>query len=78
MAISVPSPYAFATDIVSIKEATALLGESGHKVEPKTLKRWAVKHGVKVEKAGRDDLASWTDLLEVHALEIDRREARGH
>jgi hypothetical protein len=30
---------------------------------------------VHTERVGRDDYASWTDLLEIHD-EIDRREAR--
>jgi hypothetical protein len=76
LAISVHSPYAFATDLVSLQEAADLFAECGpeYAVKPRTLKRWAVKHGVTVERAGRDDVASWTDLLEVHAREIDRRE----
>lgn len=79
MAISVHSPYVFATDLVSMKEAAALFAECGpqYSVSVRTLKRWAVKHGIPVEKAGKDDVASWSDLLEVHRTEIDRQEARG-
>jgi len=77
MAISVHSPYAPNAELATMKEASALLSESGHRVDPRTLKRWALKHGVTVEKHGRDVWASWTDLLEVHAKEIDRREAAG-
>jgi hypothetical protein len=79
VATSVPSPYSFASDVVSMKEAAALFAECGprYEVDSRTLKRWAVKHGVRVERAGRDAFASWTDLLEVHAKEIDRREASG-
>jgi hypothetical protein len=79
VAITVHSPYVFAPDLVSLKEASALFAECGeqYEVKPRTLKRWALKHNVPVERAGRDDVASWTDLLEVHAKEIDRREA-GH
>lgn len=79
MAISVHSPYAFNTDMVTMAEASALFAECGprYKVDPRTLKRWADKHGVTTEKCGRDIWASWTDLLEVHAKETDRREATG-
>ncbi|MFJ4473307.1 hypothetical protein ACIP2X_38235 [Streptomyces sp. NPDC089424] len=79
MAITVHSPYAFATDLVSLHEAAALFAECGpeYEVKARTLKRWAVKHGVTVERAGREDVASWSDLLEVHAKEIDRRETVG-
>jgi len=79
MALTVHSPYAFATDLVSLKEAAGLFAECGkrYEVDARTLKRWADKHGVTTERAGRDVLASWSDLLEVHAVEIDRREADG-
>jgi hypothetical protein len=78
MAISVHSPYAN-TELITMKEASALLSEGGRKarVDPRTLKRWALKHGVTVERRGRDVWASWTDLLEVHATEVDRRAAAG-
>jgi hypothetical protein len=74
MAITtVASPYVFDTDLVSLTEASALFAETGHPATPRTLKRWALKHGVTVERAGRDDIASWSDLLQVHAEEVDRR-----
>jgi hypothetical protein len=59
-----------------MREAAGMLSECGprYRVDARTLKRWAVKHGVPVWKAGRDDMASWTDLLEVHNIETDRRE----
>lgn len=75
MAISVHSPYVFTSDLVTMQEACVLLAESGFEVKPRTLKRWAVKAGITIERAGRDDLASWTDLLEVHRDEVDRGEA---
>jgi hypothetical protein len=76
MALTVHSPYIFAPDLVTLKEASALFAECGepYEVDSKTLKRWADKHGKTTERVGRDVLASWTDLLEVHAKEIDRRE----
>jgi hypothetical protein len=76
MAISAPTPSA-ATDLVSMKHASGLFALCGkeYEVDPRTLKRWAVKHRVRTTRAGRDVIASWTDLLEVHAKEIDRREA---
>jgi hypothetical protein len=79
LAISVHSPYVFATDLVTLTEASALFAECGpgRQASPRTLKRWAIKHGVTVEKAGQEDVASWSDLLVIHAKEIDRREGRG-
>lgn len=76
--MSVHSPYVFASDLVSLKEASILFAECGpgRSASPGTLKRWAVKHNVTVERVDRQDYASWTDLLEIHAKEIDRREAR--
>jgi hypothetical protein len=76
MALTVHSPYAFATDLVSLKEASALFAECGpgRQASPTTLRRWARKHGITLERAGKDHVASWSDLLEVHAKEIDRRE----
>jgi hypothetical protein len=78
VAISTAAPYSSsAPDLVSLKEAASLFAQCGpgRTVDRKTLKRWAVKHGVRVERVGREDWASWSDLLEVHAKEIDRREA---
>jgi len=80
MAITtVASPYVpepAITDLISLAEASLLFAETGHPVQPKTLKRWAVKHDVPVRRVGKGDVASWSDLLEVHAREVDRREGR--
>lgn len=82
MAATTLSPYHPAPDAdddpVSLTEASALFAECGreYEVPARTLKRWCVKHGVHTERVGRDDYASWTDLLEIHRDEIDRREAR--
>lgn len=72
MAMTVPSPTV--TDLVTLKQASDLFAECGEEYEAdaRTLKRWAVKHGVRTRRVGRDVIASWTDLLEVHAKEIDR------
>jgi hypothetical protein len=82
MAVSTLSPYVSPSapqDLVSLGEAAALFDECGpgRQVSKNTLRRWAVKHGVTLRRIGKDDMASWTDLLEVHAKEIDRREAGG-
>lgn len=76
MAVTAPSPYPAVSDLVLIAEASALFAETGHPVPPRTLKRWAVKHGVTVRPTGKGDVASWSDLLEVHAAEVDRRTGR--
>lgn len=79
MAISVASPTvpdsaAPAPDLVSLAEASALLEDTGHPVRPRTLKRWLVKHEIAVvERRGLEDRASWSDILIVHAAEVDRR-----
>jgi hypothetical protein len=77
MAISVHTPYVFAPDLVTLKEAAALFAECGPGRDPdvRTLKRWAVKHGVTLTKVGKDHMASWTALVKAHAKEVDRREA---
>lgn len=80
MAIATLSPYVPnpIPDPVSLTEASALFAETGHPVATRTLKRWARKHHVTVEeRLGLGDVASWSDLLEVHAKEIDRREGAG-
>lgn len=79
MAVTVHSPYVFASDLVTLHEASAMFAECGpgRQASPVTLRRWAVKHGVTLERAGKDDMASWTALLKVHAAEIARREAGG-
>lgn len=79
VAITVHSPYAFTSDLVTLREASALFAECGpgRQASPNTLRRWAVKHGVALERVGKDDMASWSALLKVHAAEIDRREAGG-
>lgn len=74
---SYPPASDAADDIVSLKEASALFAECGpgREASPRTLKRWCVKHGVHTTRVGKEDHASWTDLLEIHAEEVDRREA---
>lgn len=69
------NPHVFGPDRVTLVEASALFAETGHPVDPRKLQRWAIRHGVRVEPCGRDNLASWSDLLEVHAAEVDRRQA---
>ena len=81
MAISVASPTVPdnrpAPDLVSLTEASTLLHDTGHPVRVHTLKRWLVKHDVTVlQRRGREDRASWSDILVVHAAEADRLEAR--
>lgn len=73
--LTVTSPYAFAPDLVTLKEASALFAETGHPVDSRKLKRWAIRHGITVERCGSDNIASWSDLLEVHAREVDAEQA---
>lgn len=76
MAISNFVPYSPPADLVSLTEASALFAETGHEASVRTLKRWTQKHGVFVQRIRREDHASWSDLLEIHALEVDRRLSR--
>jgi hypothetical protein len=77
VAVTNLAPYSPPADLVSLKEASVLFAETGHEATPRTLKRWTLKHGVHTERIGKEDHASWTDLLEIHAEEVDRRQA-GH
>jgi hypothetical protein len=76
MAATSASPYSPDADFISLVDASALFAETGHPVSSSDLKKLAVKSGVRVKKVGRDNIASWSDLLEVHAEEVDRREGR--
>lgn len=71
MATALISPYV-ATNDVSLKEASALLAETGHPASVETLRRWCKKHGVPLVKHGRTHYASWTQIIKVHRDEIDR------
>jgi hypothetical protein len=66
-------PAGAAQDMVTLQEASALLEDTGHPARTRTLKRWCLKHSVPIVRYGRDDWASWTDLLEIHAKEVDAR-----
>ena len=77
MAIATPSPSSAHSDLVTFKEACLLLKPTGHPVRPEALKRWCVKHGVTVYgRRGVDNMAEWSDILEVHAKETDARKGR--
>jgi hypothetical protein len=78
VAITSLSPHLPAADIVTLTDASALFQETGHDASPRTLKRWCVKHGINVSRIGRDDAASWSDLLVVHAREVDARDRARH
>ena len=80
MAIATPPPAETPSvpDLVTLAEASTLLEETGHPARSRTLKRWLVKHGRPVaSRRGRDDQASWSDILEVHAVEVDARSTGG-
>lgn len=72
MAIAQLSPHAPA-DEISLGDASVLFAETGHPASIRTLQRWCRKHGTAITRHGRADYASWTDLLRVHAAEVDRR-----
>ena len=78
MAVTSLSPHLPPSDLVTLEEASALFRDTGHPVCKRTLKKWCVKHGIPVYRAGRPDCASWSDLLEIHAREVDARERGRH
>lgn len=71
MAASTPTPSTDPEPIpdpVTFKEAAALLRPTGRLVSTQTLHRWAVQDGIRIEPGqGRAHVASYSDLLEVHA-----------
>ncbi|MGQ4437957.1 excisionase [Streptomyces violaceoruber] len=71
MAATLISPYA-ATDDVTLKEASALLAETGYPASVETLRRWCRKYNVPLVKHGRAHYASWTQIIKAHRDEIDR------
>ncbi|MCF0086641.1 MULTISPECIES: hypothetical protein [unclassified Streptomyces] len=74
MAIATPAPDPDpAPDLLPLTEASLLLEPTGHPARPRTLKRWLLKYGRPVtSRRGMGDQASWSDVLEVHAAEVDR------
>lgn len=56
-----------APDLVTFTEAVELLRPTGHPVTVQRLHRHAVRAGVPVFRRGKDNTASWSDLLQVHA-----------
>lgn len=65
MAVSLISPY-IAADETKLKDAAALLAESGYPVSVSTLERLCRRHNVPMTKHGRANAASWTELLKLH------------
>lgn len=74
MAVTSLSPHLPAADLVTLTEASELFRETGHEASVRTLKRWCTKHGIAVDRVQRADCASWSDLLTIHAREVDARE----
>lgn len=74
MAIATPAPDPDpAPDLLPLTEASLLLEPTGHPVLPRTLKQWLLKYGrTVISRRGMADRASWSDVLEVHAAEVDR------
>ncbi len=78
MAVTSLSPHLPASDLVTLTEASELFRETGHEATVRTLKRWCVKYGIQVERVQRADCASWSDLLVIHAREVEARERGRH
>lgn len=75
MAVTSYSPIpASIPDPVTFKEAAALFAETGHPVSANTLIRRARAKGCDIERVGRTDYASYSDLLEVHAEVVRARD----
>jgi len=65
MAISFMSPIVPA-DEISLRDALVLFEETGHPIKMDTLVRQCRKRGAPLERRGKHNYASWTDLLKVH------------
>ncbi|WP_328545417.1 hypothetical protein [Streptomyces europaeiscabiei] len=74
VAVTSLSPHLPAADLVTLTEASELFSETGHEASVRTLKRWCTKHGIPVDRVQRADCASWSDLLVIHAREVEARE----
>lgn len=61
------------SDLISLQEAEALLRDTGHPASVSTIKRWVKRHGIEVQRIGRADHVSFSDLLEAHRDEVARR-----
>lgn len=62
-------------DPVTFKEAQALFAETPHPVHANTLVRLAKAKGCDIERVGRTDYVSYSDLLEAHAEWVRTRPA---
>jgi hypothetical protein len=78
VAITSLSTHLPASDPVTLTEASDLFRETGHEASVRTLKRWCTKYRIPVSRVQRADAASWSDLLEIHAREVDAREHGRH
>ena len=70
MAVSYMSPIV-PTDEISLSDALELFAETGHPVKMDTLVRQCRKRGVLLERRGKHNYSSWTDLLKVHRDWVD-------
>ncbi|MGW5690296.1 hypothetical protein ACWEWX_04800 [Streptomyces asiaticus] len=73
MAISITEPLAVPDDLVTIKEAVALLRPTPYPPSDTTVRRWIARHGLFVRRAGGRDYVSFTDLLEAQRDEAARQ-----
>ncbi|MET9436963.1 hypothetical protein [Streptomyces sp. NPDC006551] len=60
-------PYTVARDLVSYEEASRFFAETGHSVSVTTVRRWVEEEDLPVERDGKKDLVSFSDLLMAHA-----------
>lgn len=75
MATSYLSPAPSIPDAVTFDEAADMFAETGHPAPKNTLVRWARAKGYQIERVGRTDYVSYSDLLEVHAEMMRARDA---
>ncbi|MGH8917429.1 MAG: hypothetical protein ACRD0H_03675 [Actinomycetes bacterium] len=62
------------TDFVTFDEASLLFEPTGRPASGKTLRRWSNAAGIRIERRGKADGASYSDLLDVHAERTDARD----
>jgi hypothetical protein len=62
------------SDMVTLKECSALFRRTGHPFSVTTLRTWITKWGIPTERQGRTDRVSYTRMLQVHKEEVARRD----
>lgn len=60
-------------DLVTLQEGVELLRLTDLPVSESTVKRWVIRYRLAVQRIGKADHVSYSDLLEVHRDEMNAR-----